>query len=132
MNRPEAHNAFSRDMMALMADRVHQLADDCDARAAILCGDGPSFCTGLDVKELARGELTAEFFIAWNRMMRMLRELPMPLPVSWPSAYPVSRRRRCANANRFWRAQERSTVMATTARSGRPNSAASAPANSYW
>lgn len=82
MNRPVAHNAFSRDMMALMADRVHQLAQDADARAAILCGNGPSFSTGLDVKELGRGELKVEFFIAWNRMMRMLRELPIPLIVA--------------------------------------------------
>jgi len=79
MNRPEAHNAFSREMMALMADQVHQLASDSDARVAILCGSGPSFSTGLDVKELARGELEVAFFIAWNRMMRSLRELPIPL-----------------------------------------------------
>jgi enoyl-CoA hydratase/carnithine racemase len=82
MNRPQVHNAFSRDTMAQMADRVHELADDQDARAAILCGNGPSFCTGLDVKELARGELTTEFFIAWNRMMRMLRDLSIPLIVA--------------------------------------------------
>ena len=82
MNRPEAHNAFSRDMMALMADRVHQLDEDRDARVAILCGNGPSFSTGLDVKELARGELEVAFFIAWNRMMRLLRELSIPLIVA--------------------------------------------------
>ena len=82
MNRPEAHNAFSREMMALMVDQLHQLAEDRDARALILCGNGPSFSTGLDVKELGRGELTAEFFIAWNRMMRLLRGLPIPLIVA--------------------------------------------------
>jgi enoyl-CoA hydratase/carnithine racemase len=79
MNRPEVHNAVSREMMALMADRVHELASDRDALVAILCGNGPSFCTGLDVKELARGALEAEFFVDWNRMMRSLRELPIPL-----------------------------------------------------
>ena len=82
MNRPEAHNAFSIEMMALMAKQLHQLAEDRDARAAILCGNGPSFSTGLDVKELARGELTAEFFTAWNRMMRLLRDLSIPLIVA--------------------------------------------------
>jgi enoyl-CoA hydratase/carnithine racemase len=79
MNRPKAHNAFNRDMMALMAEKVHKLAEDPDARVAILCGNGPSFCTGLDVKELARGELEVAFFADWNRMMRSLRELPIPL-----------------------------------------------------
>ena len=82
MNRPEAHNAFSREMMALMAEQLHRLAEDRDARVVILCGSGPSFSTGLDVKELARGELTAEFFIVWNRMMRLLRDLPIPLIVA--------------------------------------------------
>jgi enoyl-CoA hydratase/carnithine racemase len=82
MNRPEAHNAFSRDMMALMLERVRELASDRDVRAAILCGNGPSFSTGLDVKELARGELEVAFFIAWNRMMRSLRELSIPLIVA--------------------------------------------------
>ena len=82
MNRPEAHNAFSREMMALMADQVHQLASDSDARVAILCGSGPSFSTGLDVKELARGELEVAFFIAWNQMARSLRELSIPLIVA--------------------------------------------------
>ena len=79
MNRPEAHNAFNREMMALMAEQLHQLAEDREARAVILCGNGPSFCTGLDVKELARGALEVEFFVDWNRMMRSLRELPIPL-----------------------------------------------------
>jgi enoyl-CoA hydratase/carnithine racemase len=79
MNRPQAHNAFSKDMIALMAEQVRLLADDRDVRVAILCGNGPSFCTGLDVKELARGELEVAFFLSWNRMMRSLRQLPIPL-----------------------------------------------------
>lgn len=79
MNRPAAHNAFSTEMMALMAEQVRRLADDQDARVAILCGNGPSFCTGLDVKELKRGELNVAFFADWNRLMRSLRELPIPL-----------------------------------------------------
>jgi enoyl-CoA hydratase len=83
MNRPEALNAFSTDMMATMVDRVHQLDQDRDARVAILCGIGPSFSTGLDVKALARGDLdVATFFIAWNQMMRLLRSLSIPLIVA--------------------------------------------------
>lgn len=82
MNRPEGHNAFSREMTALMADRVHQLTRDRDARVAILCGNGPSCSAGLDVTELALGELELAFFIAWNRMTRLLRELSIPLIVA--------------------------------------------------
>jgi enoyl-CoA hydratase len=82
MNRPDAHNAFSKKMTALMADRVRQLAADPDARAAVLCGNGPSFSTGVDVKELAIGEIDAETFVAWNHMARLLRELTIPLIVA--------------------------------------------------
>ena len=82
MNRPEAHNAFSREMTAVMADRVRQLTRDRDARVAILCGNGPSFSAGPDVTELALGELELAFFIAWNRMTRLLRELSIPLIVA--------------------------------------------------
>jgi 2-(1,2-epoxy-1,2-dihydrophenyl)acetyl-CoA isomerase len=45
MNRPEALNAFTTDMMATMVDRVHQLHEDRGVRVAILCGNGPSFST---------------------------------------------------------------------------------------
>jgi enoyl-CoA hydratase/carnithine racemase len=69
-------------MTALMADRVHQLTRDRDARVAILCGNGPSCSAGLDVTELALGELELAFFIAWNRMTRLLRELSIPLIVA--------------------------------------------------
>jgi hypothetical protein len=79
MNRPEAHNAFSKQMTALMADRVDELARDRDARVAISCGNGPSFSTRVDVKELAVGEMDVEGFVAWNRMARRLRELEIPL-----------------------------------------------------
>lgn len=82
MNRPEAHNAFSKKMTALMADQVDQLVHDRNARVAILCGNGPSFSTGVDVKELAVGEMDVEGFVAWNRMAKRLRELEIPLIVA--------------------------------------------------
>jgi enoyl-CoA hydratase/carnithine racemase len=82
MNRPDAHNAFSNEMTALMADRVRELTGDRDARAALLCGNGPSFSTGVDVKELASGEIDVELFIAWHRMARALRALEIPLIVA--------------------------------------------------
>jgi enoyl-CoA hydratase len=82
MNRPEAHNAFNNQMTALMAERVAELVEDREARAAILCGSGPSFSTGVDVKELAAGEINVDLFITWHRMARKLRELQIPLIVA--------------------------------------------------
>ena len=82
MNRPEAHNAFDAEMTATMTERVSDLAGDGEVSAVILCGNGPSFSTGVDVKELALGDVDAESFGAWHRMARGLGELEVPLIVA--------------------------------------------------
>ncbi len=82
LNRPEAHNAFDAEMTAAMAGSLEQVAGDATTSAVILCGNGPSFSTGVDVKELARGEVSAESFTAWHRMAGALGELEMPLIVA--------------------------------------------------
>ena len=82
MNRPEAHNAFDAEMTAAMAGLLDELSRDGEARCVILCGNGPSFSTGVDVKELAQGEVTAESFTAWHRMAGALGELEVPLIVA--------------------------------------------------
>lgn len=82
MNRPEAHNAFDLEMTATLKQLVRELAGDRHVRAVILCGNGPSFSTGVDVKQLARGGVTTDLFLDWHRMARLLGELPMPLIVA--------------------------------------------------
>jgi len=82
LNRPQAHNAFDAEMTLAMAERVSELASDEEIRAVILCGNGPSFSTGLDVKELSLGEVDAGTFAEWNRMARALGELEVPLIVA--------------------------------------------------
>lgn len=52
MNRPEARNALSGDMMAIMRDAWDQVDDDPDIRAAILTGAGGAFCAGADLKAM--------------------------------------------------------------------------------
>ena len=82
MNRPEAHNAFNRDMTEQLGTLVSELADDSSLRAVILCGNGPSFSTGVDVKQLAHGDVTADLFLDWHRIAGRLGELPVPLIVA--------------------------------------------------
>jgi len=82
MNRPEAHNAFNREMTELLGTLVSEVAEDDSVRAVILCGNGPSFSTGVDVKQLARGGVTAEVFLDWHRIAGRLGELPVPLIVA--------------------------------------------------
>ncbi|NJN51349.1 MAG: enoyl-CoA hydratase [Gammaproteobacteria bacterium] len=53
MNRPEARNAMSGDMMAAMAEALPRLAADQSVRLVVLTGAGGAFCAGGDVKGFA-------------------------------------------------------------------------------
>ncbi|WP_227998246.1 crotonase/enoyl-CoA hydratase family protein [Nocardia australiensis] len=52
MNRPEARNALSGEMMAIMRDAWDQVDSDPDIRVAILTGAGGAFCAGADLKAM--------------------------------------------------------------------------------
>jgi enoyl-CoA hydratase len=55
MNRPEARNAFSPDMLVRAADAWKLLDEDPELRVAILTGAEGCFCSGMDLKALAGG-----------------------------------------------------------------------------
>ncbi len=50
MNRPEARNAWSLEMMARMWDAWQAIDADAEVRCAILTGAGGTFCAGADLK----------------------------------------------------------------------------------
>ncbi|MEV3964844.1 crotonase/enoyl-CoA hydratase family protein [Nocardia sp. NPDC050193] len=54
MNRPEARNALSTEMMAIMRDAWDQVDSDPDIRVAILTGAGGAFCAGADLKGMTQ------------------------------------------------------------------------------
>jgi enoyl-CoA hydratase len=56
LNRPEARNALSRELRRALERTLRELQDDPDTRVLILTGAGKSFCAGLDLVELGRGE----------------------------------------------------------------------------
>ena len=55
MNRPEARNAFSPEMMARMADAWDMIDSDPEVRVAILTGAQGHFSAGADLKLMASG-----------------------------------------------------------------------------
>src|SRR5258707_9285614 len=55
MNRPEARNAFSPEMMARMADAWDLIDGDPEVRVAILTGAGGHFSSGADLKLMSGG-----------------------------------------------------------------------------
>src|SRR6478609_8495502 len=50
MNRPEARNALSGEMLAIMSDAWDRVNDDPQIRVCILTGAGGYFCAGMDLK----------------------------------------------------------------------------------
>ena len=60
MNRPEARNALSLEMIRQLMTQFEAMAHDDAVRVVILAGAGPAFCAGHDLKEL-RGQPTVDF-----------------------------------------------------------------------
>ncbi len=52
LNRPEARNALSAEMMAIMVEAWDRADTDDDIRSVILTGAGGCFCAGMDLKTM--------------------------------------------------------------------------------
>ena len=60
LNRPDARNALSLEVLRALPRAVRSCAERDDVRAIILTGADPAFGAGLDLKELGAGKLSAE------------------------------------------------------------------------
>lgn len=52
LNRPEARNALSAELITALRDTMRSLDADEDVHAVVLTGADPAFCAGLDLKQL--------------------------------------------------------------------------------
>lgn len=66
LNRPEALNAANRQWVKDLVTATEYLAAQREAHVVIVSGEGRAFCSGLDVKELAAGALTPDWFDTWE------------------------------------------------------------------
>lgn len=81
MNRPEAKNALSGEMLARMYDAWVELSEDDDLRCGILAGSGGTFCSGMDLKAFAGGQEETEWTkrfqedddLHWKALLRHYR-----------------------------------------------------------
>lgn len=55
LNRPQALNALSRDLLDRLTVTIDELGADPRVRVMILTGAGRAFCAGLDLKEIGAG-----------------------------------------------------------------------------
>ena len=86
MNRPEARNAWSLELMARMADAWAEIDGDPEVRVAILTGAGGNFCSGADLKRMHSDQSANPWHarfredpdLHWRAMLRSYR-LKKPL-----------------------------------------------------
>lgn len=56
LDRPEVRNAVDNETAQALADAFRDFEEDADSRVAILHGDHGTFCSGADLKAVARGD----------------------------------------------------------------------------
>ncbi len=91
MNRPDARNALTREMMLGLAEAMPRLAADPAVRLVVLTGAGSAFCAGGDVKGFAKraaGGASASEEMSFDQKVtdirgrmevsRWLHEMPKP------------------------------------------------------
>ena len=66
LNRPQALNAANWQWVKDLVTATEYLAAHPEAHVVIVSGEGRAFCSGLDVKELAAGALTPDWFDTWE------------------------------------------------------------------
>ena len=54
LNRPEARNALSTEMLSIMVDAWNRVDYDPEIRTCILTGAGGYFCAGMDLKNATK------------------------------------------------------------------------------
>ena len=101
MNRPEARNAMSPDMMNAMHEALPRLATDPEVRLVVLTGAGGAFCAGGDVKGFASRanraagadsdagfnmEQRVQALRMGSELSRLLHEMPKPTLAVIPGA----------------------------------------------
>jgi enoyl-CoA hydratase/carnithine racemase len=76
INRPERHNAMSRDVIRGLRRAVGEAADDAAARVIVLSGAGDrAFCTGADLSGMAANASYAEVHESRGELARVFADL---------------------------------------------------------
>jgi enoyl-CoA hydratase/carnithine racemase len=87
LNRPQARNSLSEELMAALSDALAKIATDRSVRVVVLAASGSVFCAGHDLKELTahrsapdRGrEYFRHVMDSCSAMMQAIVRLPKPV-----------------------------------------------------
>jgi len=79
LNRPDARNALSIDLLDALSNRLDEVAQADNVNAVILAGAGRAFCAGMDLKAvLDEPGAPAQLLTRIANVTLKLRALPMP------------------------------------------------------
>lgn len=87
LNRPQAGNSLSLEMLARLTEAFEKIADDSEIKAVQLLANGTIFCAGHDLKEMTAARAQADkgkaFFTetmtACSRLMQHIVHCPKPV-----------------------------------------------------
>jgi len=82
LNRPEARNALSIELMTALVEALGRTEDDRHSRVVVIAGAGPAFCAGHDLRELrrdSRRETYQRIFALCSELMLAIVRLPKPV-----------------------------------------------------
>jgi enoyl-CoA hydratase/carnithine racemase len=82
LNRPQAFNALSQDMLAALAAEFEAIARDASARVVVLGAAGRAFCAGHDLKEMRAEPSLAYYerlFAQCSQTMLAIQRLAVPV-----------------------------------------------------
>jgi enoyl-CoA hydratase/carnithine racemase len=79
LNRPEVLNAMGRDWPSDMIAAAAEMNDDPAIRVVLVTGEGRAFCSGLDLTDLAAGEIAPRWFHDTEVAFRAFEMLDKPV-----------------------------------------------------
>ncbi|WP_299179022.1 enoyl-CoA hydratase [uncultured Neptuniibacter sp.] len=82
LNRSDAYNALSMELMQAISTELDQIKDDIEVRTVIIKGGGKGFCAGHDLKQMMDAGEEAYYqstFETCSEMMQRIINLPIPV-----------------------------------------------------
>jgi enoyl-CoA hydratase len=76
LNRPEKRNALNQTLFQLFDQALADIENDRNVRAVILRGEGRSFCSGIDLREI--GNIGSADGVTPEKVFSRLQKLPVP------------------------------------------------------
>lgn len=82
LNRPQAFNALSEELLEALQLQLDALAQDASLRVVVIAASGKAFCAGHDLRQM-RAEPSLDYyqrlFAQCGRLMMSLQKLPVPV-----------------------------------------------------